>query len=122
MDLNIIKKLEAARSKVTKLEQAISEKRNRELAGLPAQYGFDSLNSFIKAVRAASGGKISKSASSSKSGRRSRAVITDETKENVKKLVAAGKTGSEISEQLGISLPSVQNIKKELGLVKARKE
>jgi len=39
----------------------------------------------------------------------------------VKKLAKAGKTGSAIAEELGISLPSVQNIKKALGLVKARK-
>jgi DNA-binding CsgD family transcriptional regulator len=38
----------------------------------------------------------------------------------VKKLVGAGKTGSEIAKSLGISLPSVQNIKKALGLVKSR--
>ena len=50
-----------------------------------------------------------------------RAVITDATREEVKKLVADGKTGAEISEAVGISLPSVQNIKKALGLVKARK-
>jgi DNA-binding CsgD family transcriptional regulator len=38
----------------------------------------------------------------------------------VKKLVEGGKTGSQIAKALGISLPSVQNIKKSLGLVKAR--
>ena len=31
-----------------------------------------------------------------------------------------GKTGGEIAKSLGISLPSVQNIKKALGLVKKR--
>jgi DNA-binding CsgD family transcriptional regulator len=40
----------------------------------------------------------------------------------VKKLVAAGKTGNEIAEALSISLPSVQNIKKALGLVQKRKK
>ena len=39
---------------------------------------------------------------------------------DVKKMVDAGKTGAEISQALKISLPSVQNIKKALGLVKAR--
>ena len=32
-----------------------------------------------------------------------------------------GKTGGEIAKAIGISLPSVQNIKKELGLVKKRR-
>jgi DNA-binding CsgD family transcriptional regulator len=35
--------------------------------------------------------------------------------------VAAKKTGQEIARALGISLPSVQNIKKALGLVKSRR-
>jgi transposase len=39
----------------------------------------------------------------------------------VKKLVQDGKTGSEVAKLVGISLPSVQNIKKALGLVKERK-
>ena len=52
--------------------------------------------------------------------RRRRAVITDETRASVKKLVESGKTGGEIAKSLGISLPSVQNIKKALGLVKKR--
>jgi hypothetical protein len=52
--------------------------------------------------------------------RRKRSVITDDTRTSVKKMVEAGKTGSQIAKSLGISLPSVQNIKKALGLVKAR--
>ena len=51
-------------------------------------------------------------------GRRRRAKITDETRDELKKLVQAGKTGNEIAKTLGISLPSVQNIKKALGLVR----
>jgi hypothetical protein len=38
----------------------------------------------------------------------------------VKRLVESGKTGAQIARTLRISLPSVQNIKKALGLVKAR--
>jgi DNA-binding CsgD family transcriptional regulator len=35
-------------------------------------------------------------------------------------LVKAGKTNEEVAKTVGISAPSVQNIKKALGLVKAR--
>ena len=35
---------------------------------------------------------------------------------------SAGKTGAAIAKSVGISLPSVQNIKKALGLVQARKK
>ena len=120
-----LKELEAARAKLASLEQAVRSELNKELAGLPAKYGFDSAQEFIDAVRAASGGRRGrpKGAAGAKAGggkRRRRAVITEETRAIVKKLVENGKTGAEIARQVGISLPSVQNIKKALGLVKKR--
>lgn len=54
--------------------------------------------------------------------RRRRAKITDAVRTKVRKLVKAGKTGSQVANVLGISLPSVQNIKKALGLVKPAKK
>lgn len=123
-----IKELEAARAKVASLEESIQAERNKALAALPAEYGFDSAEAFIAAVRAAAGGgkrgrkpgrkAAKKTAAAGKT--RKRAVITDETRAEVKKLAEAGKTGAEIAKEVGISLPSVQNIKKALGLVKKR--
>ncbi len=49
-------------------------------------------------------------------------MITDDTRAEVKKLVEAEKTGAEIAKALKISLPSVQNIKKALGLVRKQKK
>src|SRR3954468_19405560 len=112
-----IKELEAARAKLASLEQSIAAELRRELAALPAEYGFDSVGAFVKAVQAAAGGRRGRPAGSGKakgSGaggggkRRRRAVITDETRASVKKMVNDGKTGAEISKSLGISLPSVQ--------------
>jgi len=117
---NIIKALAAARAKVSKLEQAITAKRNRALASLHKQHGFESAAEFIKALKAASGKGARKPAGGGK--RRKRAVITAETKAKVKALTEAGKTGTEIAKATGISVPSVQNIKKALGLTKARKK
>lgn len=124
-----IKKLEAARDKVANLEQSIASELNKELAALPAKYGFASVDSFIAALKTAGGGRrrgrpgrATKSAKATAVGRkrRKRAVITDETRGSLKKMVEAGKTGTEIAKALRISLPSVQNIKKALGLVKKR--
>ena len=50
------------------------------------------------------------------------AAITDAVRAEVKALVKAGKTGSQVAKALGISLPSVQNIKKALGLVRKSKK
>lgn len=122
MITNKIKELEAARAKITKLEQEVASERAKELKALPAQYGFDNVSDFIKAVKAAAGGKSARKGSTKPGGRHKRAVITDETKNKVKSLTAAGKTGAAIAKEVGISIPSVQNIKKELGLTKARKK
>ena len=121
-----IKTLAITRARVAELEKSIAGELNRELAALPGKYGFESLPDFFEAVRAASRGKTrggAKTSSKPAPGgkRRKRAVITNETKSKVKSMVEAGKTGAEIAKSVGISLPSVQNIKKDLGLVKARK-
>jgi hypothetical protein len=78
----------------------------KELAALPARYGFKTAAAFTAAVRAVSGKP------------RKRSVITDATRAKVKKYVEEGKTGREIMELVGVSLPSVHNIRKALGLVR----
>ena len=119
-----IKTLALTKARVAELEKSIATELNRELSALPGKYGFDNLPAFFEAVKAASRGK-SRSTAKVKSAaggkRRRRAVITNDTKAKVKSLVEGGKTGAEIAKAVGISLPSVQNIKKDLGLVKARK-
>lgn len=119
-----IKELEAAKARLASLEKTVAVELRKELAALPGNYGFDGVGSFIKAVKAA--GKGGKPAGAAKAkqpagkARRRRAVITDATRAEVKKLAGAGRTGAEIAKALKISVPSVQNIKKALGLVKAR--
>jgi len=134
---NKIKQLEATKAKVIALEKTIASQLERKLAALPGDYGFDTVAEFLSAVRAAVGGKRgrkrgrpgrkakgkakAKASGKGKSGRRRRAKITDDTRAKVKAMVEGGKTGSEIAKTLKISVPTVHNIKKALGLVKARK-
>jgi hypothetical protein len=125
-----IKELEAARSKVAALEAALA-KKNKALTSLHTKHGFANIDDFISALKDANrGGRgpgrrasaPAAAAPSSGSKKRSkRAKITPEMKQELKSLVGQGKTGAVIAKTLGISLPSVQNIKKELGLVQARK-
>ena len=124
-----IKQLQALQAKADELQKSIEAERTEELASLPERYGYDSLPAFIRALKDAVGsgarrGRKSRAAAApaaAKGGRkRRRAKITPEMKGQVKSLVQDGKTGAQIAKELGISLPSVQNIKKELGLVKAR--
>jgi hypothetical protein len=122
MVTNQIKELEVTKAKIVALEKSIAKRLRRELASLHVKYGFDSLNEFIGALKGSSrkvgAGRPARAPGAPK--RHKRSVITDVTRANVKKLVESGKTGSQIAKTLGISLPSVQNIKKALGLVKAR--
>lgn len=126
MVIEKIKELEATKAKMVALEESIAVQLTQELAELPAKYGFSTVLEFVKAVKLAAGsgrkGKKVKAKGKAKAAggatRRPRAVITDETRALVKQLVEEGKTGAEIAQQANISLPSVHNIKKALGLVK----
>jgi transposase len=121
-----IKELEHTKAKIIALEKSIAKTLQKELASLHDKYGFPSLNDFVKALKFASSSGSSRKGGRAKAPkaagakRRKRAVITEATRAEVKKLVESGKTGSQIAKTLGISLPSVQNIKKAQGLVKAR--
>lgn len=115
-----IAQLAAAQARVAKLEQSIAAELNGELAALPSRYGFDNAKAFAAAVKAAAGKRRGRKPGTAKPAspkRRKRATITDETRASVKTMVGENKTGGEIAKALGISLPSVQNIKKALGLV-----
>jgi hypothetical protein len=125
-----IKQLQALQAKAKELQDSIESEREQELSSLPEKYGYASMADFVQALRSVSGTKAKRGgrgrparakAKSAKAGKkRTRAKITPEVKSQVKERVQNGQTGAQIAEALGISLPSVQNIKKELGLVKAR--
>ena len=120
MVTNKIQKLREYQRQMAKIEKELA-RDNAKLAALPAKHGFKTMAAFIDALRAVGAGAGKPARAAKSSGRKPRAKITSETKQKVKALVNDGKTGGQIAKSLNISLPSVQNIKKELGLVKARK-
>ena len=114
-----IQKLRDMEAQAAQLKKTIEIERAAELASLPRKYGYDSVEDFVKAVREASGKRRGRTA---KGGKRSkRTKITDAIRNELKILVGKGVSGSAIAQKLGISIPSVHNIKKDLGLVKSRK-
>jgi hypothetical protein len=114
------KLLEKYQRKIVALEKALGRER-RKLRALPARHGFKSVDELIAALRdAAQGTAAAAGPAVRRRAGRTRAKITAATKAAVKKLVALKKKGREIAKELGISLPSVQNIKKELGLTRKR--
>jgi DNA-binding NarL/FixJ family response regulator len=116
-----IAKISRYKRQLASLEKKVAANLSKELAALPRKYGFGSVQEFVKAVKSAGRGGSRNPAKTSTKKTRKRAKITPETKQKVKTMVAAGQTGGQIAKKVGISVPSVQNIKKELGLVKARK-
>jgi hypothetical protein len=121
-----IKQLTEYQTKVDALKKAIANQLKHDLSSLHKKYGFETPLDLIKAIKESAGGKHpgrpAKAAAKGGNKKRKRAKITQEMKQKLKGMVDAGKTGTVIAKSLGISLPSVQNIKKELGLVKARKK
>ena len=116
-----IKQLADYQGKVAELQKEIEKERRRALARLHEKYGFESARELIKAIRAAAGpgGR----GGGRKAGRhRKHARITPELKGKIKGALQAGRTGAQIAQEFGVSLPSVYNIKKAFGLVKARKK
>lgn len=114
-----IAKIKVYQKRLAVLEKEVAANVHKELAALPGKYGFGTMKEFIRTL--AKVGKGKRKAAAKAGTRRKRAKITPETKAKVKAAVAAEKTSKQIAEELGISVPSVQNIKKELGLVKKRK-
>ena len=118
-----LKELKAARAKLASLEKTLEA----ELAALPAQFDFDSAQAFADAVVKASAGgarparkSACRKAAPKPKGKRKRSVVTDELRTQVKQLAEAGQTGEQIKAATGLSLPTIQNIKKAFGMVKSR--
>ena len=128
-------KLKSLQNEIAKLERELENARREQLRNLHTEYGFGDRSSLIKALqelgdtsarpaRAGRKAPTAKSAGPAKSGKKrpTRATITPEMKARVKELAQAGElTSAQIAKEVGISLPSVQNIKKEFGLVRGRK-
>lgn len=121
MPSNKLKEIAAYRAKIAALEKAVAEEQQKKLAGLHKEAGFDSTEELIDALKGlVKPTRKSRGRAAGKAGRASRTRITPAIKAGVGQAVEAGKKGAEIAMQFGISIPSIQNIKKELGLVKTR--
>ena len=117
MTKNTFLQLEKYRAKVAELEKEVAL-RQKKLLALPGRFGFRTVGDMIGALEAAAsaaGGAFRKARVKS---RRKRTKITAGVRANVKSLVGEGLTGAAVAKKLGISVASVQNIKKKLGLVR----
>ncbi len=127
---NLIDKLTAARAVVAALESRFIKQRARDFPRLHSIYGFETPGGFIEAYCGGAGtptpeisgathsSAAAKGGQPGKKGKGKRAVVTDETRAQVKDLTKEGKTLKEVAAATGISVASVSVIKRKLGLTK----
>lgn len=111
-----LKTIAAYKSKISALEKEVAAERQKKLVSLHKEVDLESTEALISALKGLK--KSPRKARAPKKGKRTR--ITPAIKAGVGQAVKAGKKGAEIARDFGISIPSIQNIKKELGLVKKR--
>ena len=116
MAKNAYIELEKYKNKIAALEKKLKQQSKR-LADLPAKLGFKTVEDLIEALKSVSTESKSEAPKKAAKKTRKRAKITPKVEAEVKALVAKKMTGAAIAKKVGISLPSVGNIKKRLGLV-----
>ncbi|EDY82761.1 hypothetical protein VDG1235_2384 [Verrucomicrobiia bacterium DG1235] len=129
------KQIAAAKAKLEALEKKAAAETSKKLGNLHKDAGFATRAELIAALQGLEGGKgkrgrkpkaatAKKAAPAKKAAkatkRAKRARITEELKSQVIAAVKAGDKGAAIAKAFGISIPSLQNIKKAAGLTKTR--
>ncbi|MBC2605637.1 helix-turn-helix domain-containing protein [Pelagicoccus albus] len=122
------KQIAAAKAKLEALEKKAAAEMSKKLTTLHKEVGFATRAELISALQGLEGGakrgrkpKAAAAASAGKAKKRAkRARITEELKAQVIEAVKAGEKGAAIASKFGISVPSLQNIKKAAGLTKTR--
>jgi hypothetical protein len=132
MITDTLKEIENTKSKLAELQKKADTERSKQLNGLHTSLGFASREELISALRSLDGAKAAKgrpgrkpkaaaSAPAASKKRSKRARITDDTRQQIVAALKGGAKGTQVAKDFGISLPSLQNIKKAAGLTKNRK-
>ncbi|MBE2214241.1 MAG: helix-turn-helix domain-containing protein [Opitutaceae bacterium] len=122
-----IKELADYKAKIVELEKAVLEERETALARAHTDLGFASRSDLIKALKALEKaapkrgrkkGAKPADAKAERKGRRKRTTITPELRDSILAAVKEGGTGAAVAKRFGVSLPTVQNIKRAAGLTR----
>ncbi|MBD5780316.1 helix-turn-helix domain-containing protein [Pelagicoccus sp. NFK12] len=131
MITNTQKQIAATKAKLEALEKKAAAEAAKKLTNLHENLGFATRADLIAALSSLESGgakrgrkpkaATKKAAKPAKAGKRAkRAKITEELKAKVIEAVNNGGKGADIAKEFGISIPSLQNIKKAAGLTKPR--
>ncbi len=116
-----IKELEQLRNQAAALKNKIEEERATKLASMHQEVGLESTEDLINALQGlakAPAKKTKRIKAPAKKKKRTR--LTPAQKEKIADAVKEGLKGTEAARKFGVSLATVQNIKKNFGLVKSR--
>lgn len=132
---NTQKQIAATKAKLEALEKKAAAESAKKLTNLHKSLGFATRADLITALSSLETGgakrgpkakapakKVGRPAAKGAKKRAKRARITEELKAKVIEAVNAGGKGAAIAKEFGISIPSLQNIKKAAGLTKTRKK
>jgi hypothetical protein len=123
---SMLSALQAAEARVEQLRTKARSVRVQVLKDLHVQLGFASRRDLAKALLGLDGGgratPRTDATTSTPTGRRKRARITPEMTKGIIEAIKAGDAGAVVGKHFGISVQSVQNIKKAAGLVKNRQK
>lgn len=103
------KEIEEHRKRIAELESQLEEERRQKLVNLHEELGYENRADLIAALQRLNGG-----------GRRTRRTVTPELKAQIEAALRRKKPGAAVSREFGVSMPTVQNIKKRLGLVRSK--
>ena len=113
--------LSAEKARVEQMQKDLETARSKELNGLHTKLGYKTPADFLTAYRGVVNVTVGTKSTRRPASRKARTEISDEVREAIKSDLREGKlTGLEIAAKYKISTGTVQNIKKEAGLVEAR--
>ena len=118
MKLAKLYQIEKFRQRAAALEREWNSER-KSLLRLPNRLGYKTLQELISVlsfIQAEAGGPTA-----TQRQRKNRAKITPEMREQVRVQTLAGRTAKEIATELNLSVPSINNIRSALKLVKRKR-
>jgi hypothetical protein len=115
----LVRKLHKKQAEVEALRRQLQNEQRKRLGTLHQEFGFETVDELIVALRTARAGAQKNTA---RSGSRisKRARLTPAMKDQIKAALASGKKGAAVAREFGISYPTLHKLKTQLGLVKKR--